>query len=62
MTHAQVQHPPLAYSVADACRISSIGKTYLYQLVNDGKLDLIKVGRRSLITAESLNRLLKPAP
>jgi hypothetical protein len=25
---------PLAYSVSEACKVSSIGRTYLYQLID----------------------------
>lgn len=49
---------PLAYSIADACRVSGIGKTYLYQLINQGKLKTTKLGKRTLIPAESLRRLI----
>ena len=49
---------PLAYSVADACRVSSLGKTRIYQLINAGTLSVRKVGKRTLITAESLRRLI----
>lgn len=49
---------PLAYSIADACRVSSIGKTRLYQLINEGKLKTTKLGKRTLIPAESLRRLI----
>ena len=52
-------HPePLAYSVADACRVSTIGKTRLYQLIAEGKLDVRKIGKRTLIPAASLRRLI----
>ncbi|NOW44533.1 excisionase family DNA binding protein [Novosphingobium sp. SG751A] len=49
---------PLAYSVADACRALSLGKTRIYQLINEGKLQSRKVGKRRLIPAESLRRLI----
>ena len=52
------QPEPIAYSVADACRASSLGKTRLYQLINEGKLEARKVGKRTLIPAESLRRLI----
>jgi excisionase family DNA binding protein len=58
-TPAQPDHlQPLAYSIADACQISSLGKTYVYKLIKDGKLTSRKVGNRTLITAESLRRLI----
>ena len=50
---------PLAYSVADACRVSSFGKTRLYQLINEGKLQARKVGKRTLIPAASLRQLIE---
>ena len=37
-------HEPLAYSVADAIRVSSIKKTRLYQLIKEGRLEARKVG------------------
>jgi excisionase family DNA binding protein len=52
-------HPePLAYSIADACRVSSIGRTRLYALINEGRLEVRKIGKRSLIPAASLRRLI----
>lgn len=53
------EHSPLAYSVADACRVTSIGKTRLYQLINEGKLEARKLGRRTLIPAASLRALIE---
>jgi excisionase family DNA binding protein len=49
---------PLAYSVADAIRVSSIGRTRLYQLIKEGRLETRKLGRRTLIPAESLRALI----
>lgn len=50
---------PLAYSVADACRVSSIGRTRLYQLIGEGRLQARKVGKRTLIPAASLRALIE---
>lgn len=49
---------PLAYSVADACRVSSIGRTRLYQLIGEGRLEARKIGKRTLIPAASLRALI----
>ncbi|MEP7223036.1 MAG: helix-turn-helix domain-containing protein [Novosphingobium sp.] len=49
---------PLAYSVADACRVSTIGRTRLYALINEGRLEVRKIGKRTLIPAASLRRLI----
>ena len=49
---------PLAYSVKDACSVSSLGRTTLYAHINAGRLRAIRVGGRRLIPAESLHTLL----
>lgn len=50
---------PLAYSIADAVRVSSIGRTRLYALINEGRLEARKIGKRTLIPAASLRRLIE---
>ena len=58
--HTANHHPePLAYSIADACKVSSIGKTRLYGLIAEGKLEIRKIGKRTLIPAASLRRLIE---
>ena len=49
---------PLAYSIADACRVSSIGRTKLYALIGTGQLEARRIGGRTLIPAASLRRLI----
>lgn len=49
---------PLAYSLKDACAVSSLGRTTLYTHINSGRLKAIRVGGRTLIPAESLHTLL----
>ena len=50
---------PLAYDVTTACRISSLGRTKLYELLAAEKLESRMVGKRRLIIAESLRRLIE---
>lgn len=52
----------IAYPIADACRAVGIGRTNLYRLINEGKLEARKIGGRTLIPAESLRRLINDAP
>lgn len=54
----QCNPEPLAYSVSEACRVSSLGKTRLYQLIGEGRLAARKVGKRTLIPAASLRALI----
>ena len=49
---------PLAYSISEACKVSSIGRTYLYQLINEGRIEVRKIGKRTLIPAASLHGLI----
>lgn len=58
MQHERIPEP-IAYSVADACRVSSLGRTRLYQLIGEGRLEVRKVGKRTLIPAASLRALIE---
>jgi excisionase family DNA binding protein len=49
----------LAYRIQDAVRVSGIGRTKFYELIKNGELQTISVGRRRLISAESLRALLE---
>ena len=49
----------LAYSVADAATVSGIGRTTLYALMASGQLPSKKIGKRRLIPADGLRKLLE---
>lgn len=53
---------PLAYSISEACVVSSIGRTTLYAAIKRGDLKTRKVGRRTLITAHELVSWLNSRP
>lgn len=61
LTPAPTAESAIAYTVDDAVRVSGIGRSKLYQLVAAGQLKMTKVGRRSLIPAESLRALIGEA-
>lgn len=50
---------PLAYSIKGAVAASSLSRPRLYQLIREGKLETRKLGRRTVILAESLRRLIE---
>lgn len=50
---------PLAYSINEASRATSLGRTRLYQLIADGTLKAVKIGNRTLIPAHALHKLLE---
>ena len=53
------QGEPLAYSIPQAIRATSLGRTNIYKLINEGRLEVRRVGRRTLIPASSLLKLLQ---
>jgi len=53
------QLQPLAYSVKEACKVTSLGKTYLYHLIKEGRLEVRKIGNRTIIPAASLHALIE---
>jgi excisionase family DNA binding protein len=53
---------PLAISINETARALSIGRSSVYALLKAGKLDAIKIGRRTVLTTESIKRLSQPHP
>ena len=49
---------PLAYSIREACRASSLGRTTLYAHIAAGRLKAVRIGGRTVIPAESLRALI----
>ncbi len=48
-------------TINDACRISGLGRSFIYELMADDKLKSVKVGNRRLIHVDSLRALLNAA-
>ena len=48
----------LAYSINETARTLSLGRTSIYAMIADGRLEAFKLGRRTLIRAESVRRLV----
>jgi excisionase family DNA binding protein len=53
--------PILAVRIADAARLTGIGKTKLFEPIADGTLETTHVGRRRLILYRSLCQLIEGA-
>ncbi len=45
-------------SVNDASRALGIGRTKIYELIAQGRLETVKIGRRTLIKAKSIRALI----
>lgn len=51
----------ISYTIKETAKASGLGRTTIYKLIGEGRLAMIKVGRRSLISAASLEELLRPS-
>ncbi|MET4133583.1 excisionase family DNA binding protein [Porphyrobacter sp. MBR-155] len=47
----------LAISINDTAKALGVGRSSVYSLLKSGRLDAIKIGRRTLLTTESIKRL-----
>jgi excisionase family DNA binding protein len=59
--HAGAGKPPgkpLTVTVKQACEISNLGNTKIYELIRDGRLKAVKVDGRTLIIYASIEALL----
>ncbi len=52
----------LAFSIAEVCATANLGRTTTYHLIKIGALRAVKVGRRTVVLAEDLNRFLSNLP
>ena len=55
---ATVERRP-AYSIDETADLLRCSRSYVYKLINSGYLLRIKIGRRALITSDSIDRLLR---
>lgn len=49
----------LTLSVNEFCESVGIGRTKAYEILNSGELEVVRLGRRTLITKRSVDALLK---
>ena len=61
MTRDTRDLPKIAYSVREACHVSSLGRTTIYSHIATGKLRTKRIGGRVVILAESLHNLIHGA-
>lgn len=50
--------PKLTYSIKEACRASSLGRTTIYSHIAAGRLRANRIGGRTVIPADSLHALI----
>jgi len=49
---------PLTVRIREACRLTGIGRSKLYELIAAGEIDVIKVGTITLVPVSSLTKFL----
>ena len=50
---------PLTVRIREACRLTGIGRSKLYELIGAGEIEIVKVGTITLIPIHSLQRFLE---
>jgi excisionase family DNA binding protein len=48
----------LAVSINDAATALGLGRTSIYAMIADGRLEAFELGRRRLVTVESIRKLV----
>ncbi len=49
---------PITVRIKDACRITGIGRSKLYLLIAEGRIETVKIGSMTLIPVASLEALV----
>lgn len=50
---------PLAISINETAKVLGLGRTSIYGMIGDGRLETFKLGRRTLVKTESIRRLVE---
>lgn len=51
-------YKPLTVRIRDACRMTGIGRSKLYELIESGDIEVIKIGRMTLISVSELEAFI----
>jgi excisionase family DNA binding protein len=60
--NADIELPREGLSVSEACRVSGIGRTKIYEAISDGSLKARKLGKRTLVLRGDLQAFLDNLP
>lgn len=58
----ETNNDKVAYSIAEACKASSLGRTTLYSAIAAGRLQVRRVGGRTIISTEDLRAFIRGTP
>lgn len=53
------QFQPLTVRIKEACRMTGIGRSKLYELIADGEIEIVKVGAITLVLVSGLQAFLE---
>ena len=56
---AAAEIKPLSVRISAAVKMTGIGRSKLYELIQEGAIDIVKIGSSTLIPVDSLERLLE---
>lgn len=57
---SEIVAEPLSVRIKEACRLTGIGRSKLYELIASGDVEIVKVGAITLVPISSLKGLLQP--
>ncbi len=52
---------PITVTIEDTSRITGLGITKIYELISQGRLKSVAIGRRRLVVYSSIEELLRPS-
>lgn len=61
MTSTETPSAKLCYSIPEACRATSLGRTTLYKYIRSGDLAAVRIGGRTVIPAANLEDFIRKA-
>lgn len=57
--HRETSLEPIAVRIPEACRLTGIGRSKLYELIAEGHIEIVKIGAMTLVPMESLRSLVE---
>jgi excisionase family DNA binding protein len=57
--HQRPPIAPIAVRIIDAARMLGIGRSKIYELIDSGEIEIVKLGRSTLILVDSLHALVE---
>jgi len=59
MTDSRARLEPLTVDISEACRLTGLGRSKLYELLTANEISSVKIGKRRVIPVTSLRRFIE---